>query len=63
MAERILTLRELNRATLARQLLLERVAITPLDALKHLDGVYKARCPTLPILACGHACTRSNAKS
>ena len=36
MAERILTLRELNRATLARQLLLERVSLTPLEALEHL---------------------------
>jgi hypothetical protein len=36
MAERILTLRELNRATLARQFLLERARVAPLDAMKHL---------------------------
>ncbi|GHO47774.1 winged helix DNA-binding domain-containing protein [Ktedonospora formicarum] len=36
MAERILTLRELNRATLARQFLLERVSQSLLDAIKHL---------------------------
>jgi hypothetical protein len=36
MAERILTLRELNRATLARQFLLERTSLRPLDAINHL---------------------------
>jgi uncharacterized protein YcaQ len=36
MAERILTLRDLNRATLVRQLLLERANQPPLDAIKHL---------------------------
>ena len=36
MAERILTLRELNRATLARQFLLERAHVRPLDAIKQL---------------------------
>src|SRR5260221_14777407 len=36
MAERILTLRELNRATLARQFLLERANQSPLDAIKRL---------------------------
>ena len=36
MAERILTLRELNRATLARQFLMERASLSPLDAMKHL---------------------------
>src|ERR1700704_5415127 len=36
MAERILTLRELNRATLARQFLLKRASLAPLDAIKHL---------------------------
>jgi hypothetical protein len=39
MAERILTLRELNRATLARQLLLERVSLTTLDAIKQIAGL------------------------
>ncbi|SRR5258707_2631209 len=37
MAQRILTLRELNRATLARQLLLERAALAPLAAIKQLE--------------------------
>lgn len=39
MAERIITLRELNRATLARQLLLERANITPLSAIKQIAGL------------------------
>lgn len=39
MAERILTLRELNRATLARQLLLERSSLAPLAAIKQLAGL------------------------
>src|SRR5262245_61458858 len=36
MTERILTLRELNRATLTRQHLLERVNLPALDIIKHL---------------------------
>ena len=39
MAERVLTLRELNRATLTRQLLLERATLAPLDAIKQLAGL------------------------
>jgi hypothetical protein len=39
MAERILTLRELNRATLARQLLLERASLLPLVAIKQVAGL------------------------
>ncbi len=39
MAERVLTLRELNRATLARQFLLERASCTPLEVLKRLVGM------------------------
>ncbi|HLZ59718.1 MAG TPA: winged helix DNA-binding domain-containing protein [Ktedonosporobacter sp.] len=39
MTERILTLRELNRATLARQLLLERSALAPLNAVKQIAGL------------------------
>jgi hypothetical protein len=39
MTERILTLRELNRATLARQLLLERASLATLDAIKQLAGL------------------------
>ena len=41
MTERILTLRELNRATLARQLLLERASFGPLEAIERL--ICKAR--------------------
>ena len=36
MAERVLTQRELNRATLARQFLLEQTNQSPLDVIKHL---------------------------
>ena len=39
MVERILTLRELNRTTLARQLLLERTSLAPIDAIKQLAGM------------------------
>src|SRR5690349_20008517 len=39
MADRILTLREINRATLARQLLLERSSITPTAAIEQLVGM------------------------
>lgn len=35
----VLTLRQLNRATLARQLLLERAAMSALDAIRHLVGL------------------------
>jgi len=38
-ADRILTLRELNRATLARQLLLERSAMSVLDGIERLVGM------------------------
>jgi hypothetical protein len=37
--DRVLTLRELNRATLARQLLLERESLPATDALKRLAGL------------------------
>jgi len=39
MTERILTLGELNRATLARQLLLERASFGPLEAIERLVGL------------------------
>lgn len=39
MAERILTVRDLNRTTLARQLLLERADLPALDAIKQLAGL------------------------
>jgi len=44
MAERTLTRRELNRSTLARQLLLERVSLTPLEAIGHLLGLQAQLC-------------------
>jgi hypothetical protein len=37
--DRVLTLRELNRATLARQMLLDRQTIPALDAVGHLAGL------------------------
>ena len=49
MAERILTLRELNRATLARQLLLERTSLAPLDAIKQLAGL-QSQLPNPPYI-------------
>lgn len=39
MSDRVLTLRELNRATLARQLLLERVSMPATALLEHLVGL------------------------
>jgi len=49
MAERILTLRELNRATLARQMLLERVFLSPLDAIERVVGL-QAQLPNPPYI-------------
>lgn len=45
--ERVLTLRELNRATLARQLLLERAALAPTKVLERLVGM-QAQWPPAP---------------
>jgi hypothetical protein len=45
--ERVLTLRELNRATLARQMLLERETLPVLDAVGRLVGL-QAQVPTPP---------------
>src|ERR1041385_6965551 len=39
MADRILTLREINRATLARQLVLERTSMTAAAAIEQLVGM------------------------
>jgi hypothetical protein len=47
MATRVLTLRELNRATLGRQLLLERKRLSPTAVIEHLVGM-QAQWPPAP---------------
>jgi Winged helix DNA-binding domain len=48
-AERTLTQRDLNRALLARQLLLDRVPLDPVAAVEHLVGM-QAQSPSAPYL-------------
>jgi len=47
LSERVLSLRELNRATLARQLLLQRKRLSPAGVIEHLVGM-QAQSPQAP---------------
>ena len=58
MADRVLILRELNRATLARQMLLDRELVPVADAIERLAS--KPRCQAFPTSACGRGCGASS---
>ncbi len=62
MAERVLTLRELNRATLARQLLLERKRLSPVKVIEHLVGM-QAQWPSAPYVGIWTRTTRFRRES
>ena len=62
MVAAVLGRRALNRATLARQLLLDRSPMSPLDAVGRLVGL-QAQVPSTPTPRCGHASTASSRRS
>src|SRR5215218_6121158 len=61
-ADRVLTLRELNRATLARQMLLERENASPLEAVGRLVAL-QAQVTSPPTSGSGPASRTSGAKT
>ena len=59
----VLTTRALNRALLARQLLLDRVELSIPDALQRLGGIQNQYAPNAYLRASGRACADSAASS